>query len=271
MFNFTSRVAGACPAVEAPLRPGSASSAASSRPPVRAHVVDPARLTTAARAALVQELYEAQQRLFEGVDRTAFEAYVVSSSAQRTRIQVFRSQGRVVGYAAVHFFLRTVNGRSVWVVRGESGIERAFRGRTMMGRFVFSEAVAHVLRHPLARTVFMACPVHPASYRRVVEKYACSYPAPGRKLSHSMQALLQSLADEFELPRVQGQSEGVRRVGWITRESPEERARWRAHKDRHVRFYIEHNPHYSRGYGMLMLATVSWPAIFKTAKSLLKP
>ncbi len=270
MFNFTSRAAGSLPALAAPLRRRRIISAAPSGPPVHATVVDPARLTTAARAALVQELYEAQQRLFDGVDKEAFEAYVVSSSAQRTRIQVFRSQGRVVGYAAVHFFRRIVNGRVVWVVRGESGIERAFRGRTVMARFVFSEGVAHVLRHPLARTVFMACPVHPASYRRVVEKYACSYPAPGRPVPRKAQDLLQKLADEFEMPRVAHEGEGIRRVGWISRESAEERARWRAHKDRNVRFYLKNNPNYSRGYGMLLLATVSWPAILRTAKDMLK-
>ncbi len=232
---------------------------------VTSKIVDPGRLSDEERSALVDALYGAHQRIFDGVDRDVFAAYVVCSSAERTRIQIFEAEGRVVGYAAVHFFAREVRGERAWIIRCEAGIERTYRGKTLMRRFVFGEAFFHILGHMRARHYFMACPVHPASYRRVAENYALTFPAAGRTTPPELRALMLELADDFGLARMEGEPDDVRRVGWVSRETPEESARWRSHASPHVQFFIERNPHYAQGCGMLMLAPASWPALLRTA------
>lgn len=230
-----------------------------------ATIVDPAALCSTEREALVDALYEAHQRIFDGVDRAAFAKYVVCSSAERTRIQIFRAEDRIVGYAAIHFFAREVRGQRAWVIRCEAGIERAFRGRTPMRGFVFLEAVRHCARHPRSPVYLMACPVHPSSYRRVAEHYELTFTPFGESTPPELRALVLELADTFGLQRVDGRDEDVRQVGWISRETADEAARWRAHPSPHVRFFLERNPTYRRGHGMLMIAPASWSAILRTA------
>jgi hypothetical protein len=239
------------------------------RPRVRARVVDPAALSPEGRAALVDTLFEAHARAFSGIDRAAFARHVVCSAAARTRIQIYEAEGRTVGYAGVHFFRQTLRGRPVWVMRTEAGLDRAFRGRTPMSGFVVRELLLHAARHPLQPLWAMACVVHPASYRRVAAGYPRVYPAPGVELPPGVDALRHALADAFGLARVPGQPDEVRSVGWVSRETPQEAARWRAHPAPEVQLFLARNPDYAAGLGLLVVAPISVPDLTRAGARLL--
>ncbi|MEM9460683.1 MAG: hypothetical protein AAGF11_41320 [Myxococcota bacterium] len=93
-------------------------------------IINPQALSSTERERLADELYTAHQRIFEGVEREPFVAYVIDTPAVRTRIQVFRTGGLVVGYAAFHAFERSVGGRRALVLRAEVGLLPTYRRRT---------------------------------------------------------------------------------------------------------------------------------------------
>ena len=223
--------------------------------------LDPKALTAAQRDALTDELYAVHRAVFRGVSREVFRTYVVESLAERTRIQVFRNgAGWIVGYAAIHCFEVTVEGRPTTVVRAEVGLLRKWRGQTAAGRLLAREVIAARLRRPTAQVCFLACPIHPASYLALARSHGRVWPRPDAPTPAPVQALLAGLDGSLRLERAEGHGPHVRTVGWVTRQSAAERARWIDHPHPLVRFYVEQNPGYEDGHG-LRAAVVCSPRV----------
>lgn len=122
---------------------------------VRSQVVQPAALDADARRRLVDELYV---DIFDGVDRDAFAAYVVESSAERTAILVHSNEaGEIVGYFAGHEFHRELHGQPCVVIRGEAGLLRTYRGDGSNLRFGFWEAARLVVGAPRRPVYYLGC------------------------------------------------------------------------------------------------------------------
>ena len=67
---------------------------------------------------LEDELYDLHSRIFRGVDRASFIAYVIDSKGQHTWIQLYRGErGELGGYLAVHIYEREVDGVMTAIVR----------------------------------------------------------------------------------------------------------------------------------------------------------
>ena len=82
--------------------------------------IDPGELDTRQRAALSKELYALHRRVFDGLDQTAFDHYVVNSPATQTKILLYRNRRQeLVGYFGVHRFEMEVDGQALVVFRGE--------------------------------------------------------------------------------------------------------------------------------------------------------
>src|SRR5205814_9628006 len=125
-------------------RRGIAVAHASWRPPRRtpvpkliaAEIVTPAALDAIAKGALEDALYDLHARIFRGVDKASFVAYVVDSKAEHTWIQLYRGEdGALGGYLAVHIYERVIDGRMTAIVRGEMGTLREYRGANLVGGF----------------------------------------------------------------------------------------------------------------------------------------
>jgi CRP-like cAMP-binding protein len=72
---------------------------------------------------------------------------------------------------------------------------------------------------------------------------------------------MDDMADEFGLARVDEQNPLVRKVGWKTRDTGAERAYWQ-HCDRpSARFFVQANPGYSEGHGLLTLVPLTLAAL----------
>jgi hypothetical protein len=219
--------------------------------------LDPAALDASARDALVDRLYPVHCEIFSGVSRGDFRAYVVDSPAQRTRIQVFRSEdGRAVGYVATHVFLVDTGGEPVAVLRSEAGFLREARGQTAAGRLLLSEALGMRLRHPGRRCCFLACPIHPASYYALARTSPAVWPRPEADTPADVQALMDGLDGALHLEEATGALEGVRKVGWVTRQTDAEAASWAAHEGELVRYYHQQNPGYVGGSGLRVVAPI---------------
>lgn len=218
--------------------------------------IDPRALASDQREALIDALYATHTEIFSGLTRAQFAAYVVDSPADRTRIEVYRSEGRVVGYLALHTFVREIAGERWVVLRGETGKLPGFR-RAARGVLMIREVSRVCLRYPGAHKALLGCFVHPSPYLALAHVVRELYPHWSRPTPAPVLVALDQLAAEFGLARVEGRPSGVRKVGWITRESEQERASWARRSDAPTRFFTGMNPGYGDGEGLLILAPIS--------------
>src|SRR6185436_11225362 len=134
-----------------------------------AETVIPAMLDTLARRTLEDELYGVHSRIFRGVDRDAFVAYVIDSKAEHTWIQLYRDRaGALGGYMAVHIYERVIDGRMTAIVRGEMGTLREHRGANLCAAFFAERVIRYLAAHPLRPLYLLASFVHPSSYVQLV-------------------------------------------------------------------------------------------------------
>ncbi|MCB9797335.1 MAG: cyclic nucleotide-binding domain-containing protein [Alphaproteobacteria bacterium] len=215
--------------------------------------VRPKDMSAEERDAFTAELYAVHSEVFDGVDPYAFRKYVVDSTAERTEIKVFRTpEGELAGYVATHAFDRVLNGEDCVVLRAEAGMRRAFRGSNVVGPFI----VQQVLRTALLDerpAWYMGSLVHPSSFMALTRHTGEFWPHPERPIPPDILAFMVALAEDFHLEMVDPDRPLVREVGWITRDSESEREYWRGNPRRLVRFFVEQNPGYSEGHGLVTL------------------
>lgn len=221
-------------------------------------VIDPHALDPAARAALTDALYASHCRIFDGVDRAGFARYVVDSPATWTRIFVLRDgDGVIRGYTAFHCFDVTHEGRSITVVRMETGFEPAYRNATVYGRFAmgcFARARAHAGRRPI---YFLCSPIHPSSFVTITRSAPRAWTVPGADAATGR--LITALARTLGMKPVDGRP-GVYHVGWVTRPGPTPRR-----ISPEAAFYLEANPGYTEGHGLLTVVPVTAGGIARAA------
>jgi len=231
--------------------------------------IDPKSLSAGETDALARELYAVHQEIFGGVTEADFRAYVVDSPAARTRIQVYRAgdaDGPVVGFAAVHVFELELDDGPMSLMRAEVGLMEGWRGRSAAAGFLLREGLRVAALSPVRRACFLACPVHPASYLALTRSCGQVWPRPEAPTPAPIQAVMDRLDSDLGLQRpADAADDGVRKVGWITRQTPSEARFWAGHSDERVRYYIERNPGYRRGDGLLVLAPVDWRSVLDGA------
>lgn len=132
---------------------------------VSAERIDPSDLEPRQREALSEKLFEIHQAVFAGLDKAAFDHYVVNSPAKKTRILLYRNRRKeLIGYFGVHRFEKEVDGQPVVVFRAEVGLLPGYRQRDAKLSFCWSEATRYKLLHPGKHVYLFFVPVSPSSY-----------------------------------------------------------------------------------------------------------
>ena len=223
-------------------------------------VVVPKSLSVEERQRLTDALYAVHQQIFDGVERESFAKYVVESKAEQTWIQVHKNdEGDIVGYFAMHVFEKPLNGVKTAVFRAEAGSLRAYRGANTNTRFGLSMVLKYLLRNPGRPAYYMGSLVHPSSYSLLAKYCGDIWPRREQPVPPELLAFMDGLATEFGLEKVGAANPLLRQVGWRTRESEVERDYWRQCDKPSARFFLEANPGYVDGHGLVTLvpATVS--------------
>ena len=205
------------------------------------------------REALARDLFSVHAQIFTGLSYEEFRSYVVERDAWRTWVYVkHNSKGQMVGYTSIHAFRLLVENRLSTVIRMEAGTLPAYRGRDLTMVYGCLRLLRVWLHHPWRRFCIFAALTHPSSYTFLAHYAPVIYPhATRRDIPPKVMERMEELAASFELERVDGADPLVRHVNWITLESEEERQRWMNSRRRDTRFYLEHNPGYVNGTGML--------------------
>lgn len=223
----------------------------------RSDVVVPSKLGPVARQELIDALYKVHCEVFDGVSRDSFAKYVVESKAEHTWINVHRNlAGEIVGYFALHIFERELAGKESAIFRAEAGTLRAYRGRSTNTRFGFKLGLPYLLRHPGRRVYYLGSLVHPSSYCLFAKHFDVVWPSARHPPPPPVLAVMDDLANSFGLERVTSDNPLTRQVHWVTRDSEVERAYWRQCDKPAARFFIEANPGYGKGDGLVTLVSI---------------
>lgn len=223
----------------------------------RSEVVVPNKLDPAARQGFIDALYKVHCEVFDGVTRDSFAKYVVESKAEQTWINVHRNHaGEIVGYFALHVFERELAGRASAIFRAEAGTLRTYRGGNTNTRFGLKLALPYLLRHPGRRIYYLGSLVHPSSYSLFAKLFDVIWPSARHPPPPAVLAFMDELANSFGLERVAADNPLTRQVHWITRDSEVERHYWRNCDKPAARFFIDANPGYGEGDGLVTLVRV---------------
>lgn len=234
-------------------------------PPVtNSYVVCPQKLDASAKEQLIERLYSVHTRIFDGVDRETFVSYVVDSAADHTYVQVHENAaGEAVGYFALHFFEKTMDGRKITVMRGEVGMISEYRGNNINARFALDQVLRYMLRNWDREIYCFACPVHPSSYSQAVRYADQVWPSHKEETPAEVVGLLQDLAREFGIRPVKKENPLVCKVGWRTRDTAADRAYWLQKSGDAAQFYLRQNPGFVEGHGLLMVAPISLGCVLR--------
>lgn len=234
-------------------------------------VVDPSRLSVGEKESFIDSLYQLHSKIFDGVERASFVSYVVDSPADWTRIRIYKNNAdEWIGYCAVHRFSKLVFDRPYVIFRAEAGILREYRGRSLTLWFGFNEAIKYRIRHPFCALYYLGSFVHPSVLYMFSRYFSEYYPRADTPTPRQIKDLMLEFAKIFHIEPVGEQDVLVRQVGWITKESTEDRDFWQKHSHPIVKFFIKTNPEYVNGQGLLTLVPLTFRNILMSLLRFMK-
>jgi hypothetical protein len=224
-----------------------------------AEKIDPSKLSRQERQALSEELYRIHHAAFSGLDEEEFDHYVVNSPAIDTKILLYRNREKeVIGYFGVHRFEKSVNEHPLIVFRAEVGLLPGYRQRDANLSFWLLEALRFKLLHPGKQVYFFYVPVSPSFYAMVARYAHPVYPIHNGDIPSPILTLMIDLAQQFGLKQADEGNPLIRKVGWITKATDREKDFWQRSSNPHIRFYIDANPRFTEGNGLLTLIPLTF-------------
>ncbi len=223
-----------------------------------AEKIDPSVLSERQRQELIEMLYPIHSAVFSGLDEKGFDHYVVNSPAATTRIFLYRNkQKQLIGYLGVHRFDKQVGEQPFVVFRAEVGLLPGYRQRDANLSFWLMEAARFKLLNPRKSVYFLYVPVSPSFYAMVARYCYEIYPRHDTTIPPHVFALMTQFAQQFGLRPADEKNPLIREVGWITKATSSERHFWQSSSNRHIRFYIDTNPTFTEGTGLLTLIPIT--------------
>jgi hypothetical protein len=229
---------------------------------ITAETICPSKLTPKARKNLSENLFKVHKRIFKGLDEKEFDHYVVNSPAKATKIFIYSNKIKkeIIGYFSVHRFEKVINDKPLVIFRAETGLVPEHRHKNADIYFWFTEAMKFKIFHPNKEILYLFCPVNPSIYAIFAKYIYKVYPRYNCIIPSTIENLMLQLADEFGLKKVDHPF--VRKVGWITQATEEEKLLWLSCNNPHIRFYIDLNPDFDKGNGVLTLMPLTFLNIF---------
>ncbi len=222
---------------------------------IRWNTINPKRLAAAGQKQLVHELYAIQQQIFAGENEDHFAVTLLRPRARRNRVRVFLNTRRqIIGYQGLHLFeTRMDNGEPIAVFRAEAGLLRSYRRRHLTLRLAMREFLRYRLFHPWRRAYFFSDFVHPSSYHLACQHCSELYPSQRQETPPEILKLMDELAAYFKFDQRDPERPMVIYDGWQVRDKAAERVYWARSKLPDVRYFLQMNPHYDQGWGLLTL------------------
>lgn len=233
--------------------------------------INPATLDPKTLAALSQKLYAIQCQIFDGPDALQFEKKVFAPDAKWTKIRIFNNEaGNAIGYCALHAYEKSVNSKinnseNMVIFRAETGMLREYRKQGNVFSFFFNEAIKYKTFHPFKKSCLFCTLIHPSSYHLISKFFFCSYPNINYTTPASIFDKMNQVADAFQEIQLPNRDPSLRYVGWITRQTEQEHIALANSSDQATCFFLEKNPDYHKGQGLMTLVPLDLKNIFLTS------
>ncbi|NNK77286.1 MAG: hypothetical protein HKP40_01105 [Litoreibacter sp.] len=225
---------------------------------VSTRVIVPENISAPERVALSRQIYEVHRKIFSGTSAEEFHLHVLEPAAEATVIQLYlTSDCDIVGYCAFHRYWRRLKGRNVIVLRAEAALMPQYRGRGTTFGFGMIRAFVEKLRHPFTPVYYLGTLVHASSYHLFCKYFGQVFPSPDFEAPIEVQDQARALIDSFPDPAVTGADPFIREVGWVTIETEQERELNKRGNQRDVQFYLERNPGYLKGHGLVVFVPIT--------------
>lgn len=224
----------------------------------KSEAVVPKQMSDAERSALIDALFPVHSAIFEGVDRARTASTVVSPPSDLTTILLHKDdQGAIVGFFAIHFYDRELGGKRVTIGRSIVGTLREYRGQNVNIGWGMKVLGRRLAEHPGRPFYGFGLMAHPSSYSQISRYVNVFWPKPNEPVPPDILAFMLDLADEFGLKRIDPRRPLVRGGAVPTHESEAERAYWRTCDKPAARYYVDLNPEYNTGTGVVTLFPVT--------------
>jgi hypothetical protein len=236
----------------------------------KSEVVFTKSISKSARQELIDLLYSVNCQIFDGVNKIDFENDVICPKSRDTAISIYKnSAGIVVGYCAIHYFEKILNNIKCGVIRVESGLRKEYRRRNTNAPFIIRQILKYCLSNPRRPMYFLGELVHPSSYA-VLTKY-CNNVCPSIRhhAKGEMSEFFREVCSSFGLVPVNPNKPEVVHVGWQTRDTEKDQHYWGNCSNQAARFFVEQNPGYRLGHGLLTLAPITASGVFRAMGLLL--
>jgi hypothetical protein len=233
--------------------------------------IDPKTLSPAQIEALTDQLYPIQQDIFDGVSRDSFQKYVITPDTAKTKIFLLHSAaGEIAGYFTFQVYRVPVSRKSrkhkVYVFRGETGILKQFRGKVRYIRPLMREIFRFLLTHGWPEAYLVAAPIHPTPYCILQRSIHELYPRPAQETPEPIGQLMAQLSDTLRMQRPEGATHHVKDVGWIVKDCERKHRIMLRSKAADVQFFLEQNPGYREGHGLMILAPATLRNAWRTLR-----
>lgn len=199
----------------------------------------------------IKRLRELHMSIFSDADN--FDDYVINSKADESKIALFMDCDSLVGYCAAHRFMMDLRGKKVAIFRAEAGLLKNYRGNNATFSFGLREVFNYKLLHPLQKCYYLGTFVHPSIYRLMTKYFPVVYPSFRFETPSHIKKLMLDLVSFFKAPAASPDNPFIRKVGWITADSEEERRFWQESDHPHSRYFVMANPRYIEGNGLVTL------------------
>ena len=234
------------------------------KPTFHTDTLYPAKMSNTDKNHLTDRLFTIHKEIFEGVSKEQFRKYVIEPDSRLTRIRVYKDrEGNEVGYLSFQVFETGKRRRDPLVVRTEVGFLPNFRRYNITLPTLIKDAVKYQLSTLGRKAYFLATPVHPTPYRLGLAQLPEVWPRPDQPTPESIQAVFNQLTNALKIQKSETGSRFTCKVGWKVKESQVLKDRIMSRKDPVTRFYLEHNPDYTEGNGLLMLVPLTFQTYFK--------
>lgn len=145
------------------------------RPIVRARRVHIGGLADAEREAVLDRLFMVFCDYFAGHDRDTFEAIALPTPETRLAL-LYGDDGVLAGFASNTIQRLTIDGRAHAAMGGSGFILPEYKGGTVAGAYMLSEAARFMLTHPRVPFGLLGALLGPTTYQRFARSFARIYP-----------------------------------------------------------------------------------------------
>ena len=219
----------------------------------------PHLLTMAGRERLVDEAYQVHDAVFSGMDRAAFRKMVLPESSTAASCCIAASTVRRWAIAPSTCSSAARRARSQ-VLRGQAGLLKDYRGRNSNMPFLAGCMLRYWLRGPWRPMYFLGAMIHPSSFIQMHKYAAGMWPSPEGD-GAAAGAAGGGVVWQFRHGGASGGAPLRGEAGHFDSGQPDRSPISAAAPRPAARYFVEHNPDYHEGHGLLAMAELSPTAI----------